>query len=184
MATQHLQVLGAGAGTDCQGESVVKLMDDEVEVNCLLPIHIRIPNGQFATVSPIYLHFSLFKSRDCSWLINLNNIQLSMQYSLKREKKKTLQICTYLVLSSQSSLFQHNTELGKYSIETTHLVFWNISRTLKMFFSNEEQKIICICRPVSLEEEVTYKEVCPVGGSLHHDKPCVCESDITLSLNF
>lgn len=67
--------------------------------------------------------------------------------------------------------------LSTKSKEETHLVFWNVSRTLKLFLSNEKQEIISICGSVSLEEEVTHKEVGPVRGSLHHDEPCVCQKN-------
>lgn len=62
VSAQHLEVLGAGAGAYGQREGVVKLVDDEVQVHCLLPVHIRVTNGQLATVSPIHLHLSLGRS--------------------------------------------------------------------------------------------------------------------------
>lgn len=62
MATQHLQVLGAGAGADSQREGVVKLVNDEIEVHCLLPVHIRVTDGQLTTVSSVYFHLSLERS--------------------------------------------------------------------------------------------------------------------------
>jgi hypothetical protein len=48
----NLEIGGRGPGTDGQGDLVVEEVDDQVEVDRLLPVHVRVADRQFPAVPP------------------------------------------------------------------------------------------------------------------------------------
>jgi hypothetical protein len=48
----NLEVGGRGPGTDGQGDLVVEEVDDQVEVDRLLPVHVWVADRQFPAVPP------------------------------------------------------------------------------------------------------------------------------------
>lgn len=56
VSLEDLQLLGAGPGADGQSESVVKLMDDQVEVDRLLPVDVRVSDRQLFGILPKHVH--------------------------------------------------------------------------------------------------------------------------------
>ncbi|GBP54129.1 Phosphatidylcholine:ceramide cholinephosphotransferase 1 [Eumeta japonica] len=64
MPAQHLQLFGAGACADGQRQRVVELMDDQVQVDSLLPVDLRVADRQFLGILAEYLHVSLESEHD------------------------------------------------------------------------------------------------------------------------
>ena len=58
-ASEYLEVVGRSPAADGEGDPVLEHVDDQVEVDRLLPVHVRVPDWQFPGVSPEHLHLTL-----------------------------------------------------------------------------------------------------------------------------
>lgn len=59
IADSHLQFLGARSRTNRQGERIVELMYDEIQVHGFFPIDVGIADRQFFAVFTKYIDLSL-----------------------------------------------------------------------------------------------------------------------------